>query len=211
MTKRLILFLGLFAGTAGLALGQNTTYERHETTKQSQDGSMSTTTTTKTTTFSGSIVRYEPGRTIVLREGNKTVTYTLTPTVEVPGDIAIGKVVTITTEPGSHAVTRVVTNDTDSQGRMRQTTETREVDAQGNMKTTTTTNVFGTVESYEAGKTITILKPTGEKVTYVITNQSQLPGDVSVGKKVTIYTAPGAQPAVKSVTVTTETTNPPQP
>ena len=202
MNRRIGLLAGILAGAAGLAFGQNSTYEQK------------TTTTTQTTSTSGSVVRYEPGHTLVLREGNRTVTYTLSPDVVIPADVEVGRTVTVTTDPANEkTVTKIVTTDTDEMGRPRRTTETREVDSRGNMTTTKTTRVFGTIESYEAGKSVTIVKPNGDRVTYLITNQSRLPGDVTVGKKVTILTTPGAgasEPVVKTITITTESPNPPE-
>lgn len=202
MRKHLLMLAAVLAGTAALAFGQSTSYEQK-------------TTTTRTTTFQGSVVSYVPGQSIVVREGDRTVTYMLAPNVEAPPAIESGKTVTVTTDPANEkTVTKIVTTDTDEMGRPRSTTETREVDSRGNMTTTKTTRVFGTVESYEAGKSVTIVKPNGDRVTYLITNDSRLPGGVGVGKKVTILTTPGtsaSSPVVKSITITTESPNPPQP
>ena len=111
MTKRLTLLAGVALGCAAAAFGQNsTTYEK---TQQSTDG---TVTTTTRTTFSGPIVSYEPGQAIVLREDGKTVRYVLSPGAEIPSDVAVGKVVTVTTTPDSKTVTRVVTTDTNMRG-----------------------------------------------------------------------------------------------
>jgi len=205
---RLLLLLGAMTGVAAFASGQSSGYQ----TGQSNEGT-STTTTTKTTTFRGSIVRFEPGHVIVLHEGNRDVTYTLTPDVNVPTDVAVGRVVTVETQPGTTTVTRFITNDTDSEGRPRQTTETRQTDAMGNMTTTRETTVYGTVSAFEPGKSITIEGEHGKKVTYIMTDASQAPSSIRIGKKVRIYTLPvsgSEQPVAKRITVTTETTtNPP--
>ena len=201
---KLLLLIGAVTGVCAFASGQSSGYG------QSSDEGTTTTTTTKTT-FRGSIVRFEPGHVIVLREGDRDVTYTLTPDVDVPGDVAVGNVVTVTTRPGTTTVSRIVTSDTDSEGRPRQTTETRRMDAQGNMVTTRETTVFGTVSAYEPGKSVTIDSGHGKKVTYIMTDASQAPSSIRIGKKVRIYTVPTAsseQPVVKRITVTTET-NPP--
>ncbi len=215
MMKRSILLAGLVVGTSPLALAQtSTTYEQRQTTGQSADGSTATTTTTKTTTSRGSVVSYEQGRTIVLREGDKTVSYALAPNAVIPANVEVGRTVTITTDPtDGRLVSRVVTTDTDELGQTRQKTETRKVDAVGNVTSTKTTEIYGTVQSYEAGKTITVLRPNGEKVVYVINGESQLPSGMTAGKQVTIVTTPGApQPTVSRVTVTTtDTTNAIQP
>jgi hypothetical protein len=202
---KLLLLIGAVVGVGALASGQSSNYG------QSDQGTTTTTTTTRTS-FHGSIVRFEPGHVIVLREGNRDVAYTLTPDIDVPSDVAVGRVVTLETQPGTTTVSRFVTNDTDSEGRPRQTTETRRMDAQGNMVTTRETTVFGTVSAYEPGKSVTIEGEHGKKVTYIMTDASQAPSSIRIGKKVTIYTVPvpsGEQPIAKRITVTTETTNPP--
>ena len=168
-------------------------------------------TTTTTTTYRGSVVRLEPGHAIVLRDHGREVSFILTPTVEVPGDVAVGRVVTVTTEPGTTTVSRIVTNDTDAEGRPRQTTETRQMDENGNMTTTRETTVYGTVSAYEPGKSITVEGKHGKKITYIMTDESQAPSSIRIGKKVRIYTVPvrsSEQPVVKRITVT-ETTIPP--
>lgn len=205
---RLLLVIAAAAGVSALASAQSSSYGQ----PAGQPEERTATTTTTRTTFRGSVVRVEPGHAIVLREGGREVTYILTPNVEVPGDAAVGREVTVTTEPGTTTVTRIVTNDMDSEGRPRQTTETRRMDEQGNMTTTRETTVYGTVSAYEPGKSITIEGHHGRKVTYIMTDESQAPSSIRIGKKVRIYTVPvpsSSQPVVKRVTVTTETTNPP--
>ena len=207
MKTKSLLLIGVAVAACSAARAQNSSY-----TEESRSDEGSTTTTTRTTTFSGPVVRFEPGRVIVLREGAREVTYTLTPDVQLPSGVAVGRVVTLTTLPGSTTVSRVVTNDTDNEGRPRQTTETRRMDDQGNMTTTRETMVYGTVSGYEPGRSITIEGHHGKKVTYVMTDASQAPSSIKIGKKVRIETLPvasGQQPVVKHITVTTETSNPP--
>ncbi|MGH9441182.1 MAG: hypothetical protein ACRD16_02795 [Thermoanaerobaculia bacterium] len=205
MNTRSTLFAGVILGAAAVTFGQNsTTYEKTQT-----DGSVTTTTRTS---FSGPVVSYEPGHTIVLREDGRTVSYMLSPSAEIPSDVAVGKVVTITTSPDSRTVTRVVTTDTDMRGEPRQTTVTREESPSGSVTTTRETTTYGTVSSYDAGRSLTITDKHGKRVTYIVTDQSQLPTSVRIGKKVRIYTIPasnGSEQVVKRVTVTTET-NPPE-
>ncbi len=71
----------------------------------------------------------------------------------------------------------------------------------GDMKVVTIT---GTVQSFEAGHSITITKPNGDQVTYTINESSDVPKTIEVGKTVTIQTtsASGA-PVVKTITITT--------
>ncbi len=207
MKTRLLLLIGAAVGVCALARAQSAQSD----TTAVPDESAPTTTTTTTTTYRGSVVRMEPGHVIVLRDHGRETSFILTPTVEVPGDVAVGKVVTLTTEPGTTTVSRFVTNDVDSDGRARQTTETRRMDENGNMTTTRETTVYGTVSAYEPGKSITIEGHHGKKVTYIMTDASQAPSSIRIGKKVRIYTVPvssSEQPVVKRVTVT-ETTVPP--
>lgn len=208
MKTRLLLLIGAAVGVCALARAQNA---QSETTPMAPDESAPTTTTTTTTTYRGSVVRMEPGHVIVLRDHGRETSFVLTPTVEVPSDVAVGRVVTLTTEPGTTTVSRFVTNDVDSEGRPRQTTETRRMDENGNMTTTRETTVYGTVSAYEPGKSITVEGSHGKKVTYIMTDASQAPSSIRIGKKVRIYTIPSRAsepPVVKRVTVT-ETTVPP--
>lgn len=205
MKTRSILLIGAAVGVCALAGAQSSPYG------QPPDEGTSTTTTTTRTTYRGSIVRVEPGHQIVLREGGREVSFILTPNVELPNDAAVGREVTVTTEPGTTTVSRIVTNDTDAEGRPRQTTETRQMDEHGNMTTTRETTVYGTVSAYEPGKSITIEGHHGKKVTYIMTDASQAPSSIRIGKKVRIYTVPvrsSEPPVVKRITVT-ETTSPP--
>lgn len=208
MTKRLTILAGAVLGCAAAAFGQNsTTYQK---TQHSSDG---TVTTTTRTTFSGPIVSYEPGQAIVLREDGRTVRYALSPGAEIPSDVAVGKVVTVTTTPDTKSVTRIVTTDTNMRGEPRQTTETREVDSSGNVTTTKETTVYGTVSAFSPGQSMTITDKHGRRITYVVTDQSQVPTSVKIGKKVRIYTIPAAGtsgPVVKRVIETTTETNPPE-
>ena len=85
------------------------------------------------------------------------------------------------------------------------------MDENGNMTTTRETTVYGTVSAYEPGKSITVEGSHGKKVTYIMTDASQAPSSIRLGKKVRIYTVPvrsSDQPVVKRITVT-ETTVPP--
>jgi hypothetical protein len=145
---------------------------------------------TKFVTVDGEVLRYEPGRTIVVRgSDNREVTYTLTPAVNVPADIQVGRRVTLYTEPGMNGapamVSRVTTTSVTPEGNVKRTTEETRTQA-GVTTKTTTTNVSGKVESYTSGKTLTITRADGTRVTYVIDPESKLPGDLVVGKTVTI-------------------------
>src|SRR5262249_46446281 len=101
--------LGALCVVAGLALGttalaQDATQTQQTTTKQTtqvtDDGVARTTTTT---TVEGKVVRYEPGKTIVvLGSDNKQMTYTLATDVNAASDVQIGKEVSLSMEPGEN-------------------------------------------------------------------------------------------------------------
>jgi hypothetical protein len=162
---------------------------------------------TKVVTVNGEVIRYEPGHVIVIRGDNKKeISYTLTPSITVPAEVAIGRRVTLYTEPGTAGattVTRVTTTSVTPGGAVKRTTEETKTDASGSTTKTTTTVTSGKVEAYESGKTLTILRSDGSKVTYVINASSQLPADIAIGKTVTILPmANSAEPIVQTVTYT---------
>jgi hypothetical protein len=164
------------------------------------------------TTVTGEVVKFEPGRTIVLRDSNsKTVTYTLTPDVTVPADVQMGRRVTLFTEPGTGGATmvkRVTVTSMTPEGEVKRTTTDTRTHPSGAMTTSTTTTIDGVVQSYVAGKSITLTRPDNTTVTYVINDRSQLPADLAVGKRVLIRTVPltgSSDLAVEKVTYTTKT------
>ncbi len=70
-------------------------------------------------------------------------------------------------------------------------------------------SLTGTVRTYEAGKSVTIVRPDGSTVTYLINPASELPSGVAVGKKVTVTTTTvsgSSQPVVQRMIYTTKTT-----
>lgn len=166
-------------------------------------------TETKVVTVDGEVVSYEPGRTIVLRQPDrKLVTYTLAPNVTVPADIKVGRTVTLYTEPGAAGVTmvsRVVSTSVTPDGKVKRTTEETRTSPSGATTRTTTTDISGKVEAYESGKTLTIVKSDGSKITYMLTGQSQVPADLAIGKTVTILIGGGPnEPVAQTVTYTVE-------
>jgi len=153
-------------------------------------------------TFVGEVVRYEPGQVIVVRDAdNKEVIYKLTPKVVVPAGVEVGRKVTIYTEPGAdgtNLVSRVVTTSVTPEGQVQRTTEETRRTPYGTTKTTTTTT-SGRVDSFIPGKTLTITRSDGSRVTYIINDQSQLPADLVIGKTVTILPAPGSTEKVAKI------------
>ena len=179
------------------------------TTEETRTSASGDVTKTQKTTINGEVVRYEPGRTIVVRQpDSKVVTYTLGPNVAVPADIKVGRTVTLYTEPGAGGATtvsRVVSTSVTPEGNVQRTTEETRTSASGATTRTTTTEVSGRVEAYESGKTLTILRSDGSKVTYLVTGQSQLPADLAIGKTVSILVlGDPSEPVAQTVTYTVE-------
>jgi len=179
----------------------------------SQASAQTTPTETKYVTVDGEVVRYEAGRVIVIRGADsKEVAYTLSPSIVVPADVKIGRRVTLFTEPakdgGTQLVARVTTTSVTPDGNVKRTTEdTRHLPSGATTRTTTTT-ISGQVAAYEAGKTLTITRFDGSKVTYVINEKSNLPPDLAIGKTVSILplatTGPG-EPVAQTITYVTTT------
>jgi hypothetical protein len=148
-------------------------------------------------TITGDVVTYDAGRTIVVRGlDGKDVTYAIRTTVAVPPDIAPGRRVTIVTEPADTGA--LVVTEIRAGAPAAATVETK-----GEM-----TTISGTVSSFEAGRSITILRPNATTVTYRIDANSVLPSDLTRGRKVVVRTVtrPGApQPLVRKVTYTKTT------
>jgi hypothetical protein len=164
--------------------------------------------------ITGEVVRYEPGHVIVIRSADKgEVSYTLTPSLTVPTGVEVGRTVSLYTEPGEGGATlvkRVTTTSVTPSGNVKRTTEETRTSPSGETTTTTRTTISGTVQAYEAGKSITLTRPDGTQVTYMINEQSQLPAGIAIGRRVIIYpaTVPGDDQLVQRVVyVTTKKKN----
>jgi len=188
----------------GAAVAQDSTTQNQQVTQQ--------TTTTQVKTIEGKVVRYEPGKTIVIAgPDNKEVTYTLSTSATVPADVEVGRVVSVSTEPspnGPATVTRVTVRSMTPDGQMKTETQTRSTDASGNQTTTNTTSVTGTVSAYEPGQSVTIQLPDGKTAVYMLDPASVLPPDVAVGKTYTFQTTRSTANGpvrVKKITTTTTT------
>jgi len=173
---------------------------------------------TKMITIDGEVVRYEAGSVIVIRgaDGKETI-YTLAPKAVVPPEVKIGRKVTLFTEPGpdgsTQLVSRVTTTSVTPEGNVKKTTEDTRTLPSGVTTKTTTTTLTGTVAAYEAGKTLTITKADGTKVTYLINEKSTVPADLVIGKTVTILPMPSTgsgDPVAQSITYVTTLKTPPQ-
>jgi len=196
------LFLALATAAAATLLSA-----QEVTTKQTKIET--TSDNPKVVTITGEVVRFEPGQLIVLRgPDQKVTTYTISPSASLPSDLTIGRTVTISTEPSSDGsgpamVTKVTTTSMTPEGQKKTTVERTETSPSGETMKTTTTTIEGTVSAYEPGQFITIEKPDHKTVRYTITQESQLPQDLAIGKTVTIrtYTNNGTEFA-RQVTIT---------
>jgi hypothetical protein len=166
----------------------------------------------KTITVTGDVVRYEAGKTIVVRSPDgREVTYAIAPGTSAPTEVTVGRRVSIVTEPsdsGPVLVTRITTEAVTADGQARTSTEKTEIAPSGAETKTQITTVYGTVTAYDAGSSITILQPNRTTVTYTIDQTSTLPEGVATGKRVVIrtITRPGGKPIVRKVTFSTTTT-----
>ena len=172
-----------------------------------------TPTETKYVTIDGEVVRYEAGKVIVVRGAdNKEILYSLSPSIVVPAEVRVGRRVTLYTEPGTDGrtqlVSRVTTTSITPDGKVKKTTEDTRHLPSGATSQTTTTNLSGRVEAYEAGKTLTLTRSDGSKVTYLINEKSKVPEDLVVGKTVSILplaTNSAGEPVVQTITYVTTT------
>ena len=183
--KLFAIFLALAIGTvAGIAASQDAEANR--------------------VTVTGEIVRYEAGRTIVLRDADgREVTYAIAPTISPQAGIVVGRRVTIVTEPSANEtvmVTRITAEDGPDSAPATMSGRTAaapSVEAKSQI-----TSTLGTVSAYEPGRTITILRPNATTVTYAIDANSAVPTGISAGRRVVIrtITRPGLdQPVVRKV------------
>lgn len=198
------------------AFGQESTTSTKKTTEVAPDGS--TRTTTRTTTVEGKVLRYEPGKTIVVMEsGNREATYVLAPNATVPADIEVGRFVSLRTEnsaSGPMTVTRVTTQSVTPEGNIKTETKAQGTTPAGDKISSTTTSVTGTVKAVQTGRSMTLVLPNKSAVEYVLDASSVVPADLSIGNTVTVVTTTtttGAPVVVKTVTIsgkktTTKTT-----
>ena len=151
-----------------------------------------TTVTDKPVIVMGEIVRYAPGHVIVLRDSNdREVRYMLTPSVTIPEGVAIGRRVTLYTtrgNDGSSVITRVTTSMT-PEGNVQRTVERTKTNPSGETTRTTTTTVSGMVQAYEPGRSITITRPDGTQVTYMVNERTHLPAGLAVGRTIVLRPA----------------------
>lgn len=180
------------AAPSGGQIRQTTTYT-HETGSSGKPNAV---------TVTGDVVRYEAGRSIVVRAADgPEVTYALAPGVTAPAELTVGRRVSIVTEPSSAGpvlVTRITGEETTA-------AETTALAPAGEEAKSQITTVYGTVTAYEPGRSITVAQPDEKTVTYAIDRHSVLPARLARGRRVVVRTImrPGLErPLVRKVTFT---------
>ena len=170
-----------------------------EVTRTKPSGATSKTSTTTTSAVTGEVVRFEPGKSIVIRSETGEVTYVLAPKTPVPAEIQVGRTATVQFVPGqdgTSTVKRISTTTLSPDGQVRETTNITRTDPAGRTSSSTVSTLTGKVEAYLPGKSITVIDPSGARVTYVLSGESLVTADMLMGKEVTIQVVPKEQDAV---------------
>lgn len=210
MKRTMIVSALCLAGLAAAALAQQPSSAQSTSQQTTEVSSQGVTTTT---VVQGKVVRYEPGKTIVLvGPDSRETTYTLAPKVEVPGDVRIGRQVSLSTEPsadgGQVVVTRITTQSMTPEGNLKTETRTQSTSPSGEQTTTKTTTVTGTVSAFQPGQSVTFVLPDKRTVVYTLDSSSIVPSDIAVGKTYTVETTrstSGGPLVVRRITTTTTT------
>jgi hypothetical protein len=158
---------------------------------------------------SGEVVRYEPGRAIVLKSDGREVSYVLAPGLALPPDVQLGRRVSVHTERGADGttrVTRVVSTSLTPEGQVQRTTEETRVGESGTVVSEKRTTVTGEVVSFVPGKTIVVRPATGDPLTLALSASAT--GDVQVGQRVTLFTEPGIDGTTTVSRITTTAVTP---
>ena len=168
-------------------------------------------TAADTVIFTGEVLRFEPGRLLVVRASDgREMTYTLTPKQVIPTEVQVGRNVTVHTEQDANGltnVTRVTTTSITPEGQMNRTTEETRTSPLGDVSKKTTT-VRGNVVSFTPGRTIVVRSAAGEVMSYELSPSAVVPADIQVGKEVTIDTMPGTAGSTLVSKVTTTSITP---
>lgn len=170
--------------------------ETTEVKRTQPSGQTTTTTTTATSSVTGEVVRFEPGKTIAIRSDGKETRYILAPDVSLPAEIQVGRSATLQLEPaadGTSVVRRVKTTTVGPDGQLRETTEITRTNPMGQTSRSTMSTLKGKVESYLPGKSITVIDWRGTRVTYLLSSETQIPSEVVIGKEATVIVEPKEQ------------------
>src|SRR5262245_61849235 len=168
-------------------------------------GQAAATTESTHVVVTGEVVRYEPGRILVIKSEGKEVSYTIAPNIVIPAEVQVGKTVSVHTEAGSGGTTlvrRVTTTSITPEGQTKRTTEETTTSPMGETRKTTTVTIQGSVQSYQPGKSITVLRSDGSTKTFTISEGAKLPAEIATGKTVTILTLPDG--SVQTITIDKE-------
>jgi hypothetical protein len=210
MRRSMIVSALCLTGLAAAALAQQPSSSQSTSQQTTEVSSQGVTTTT---VVQGKVVRYEPGKSIVIvGPDSRETTYTLAPKIEVPGDVRIGRQVSLSTEPsdgGQVIVTRITTQSLTPEGNLKTETQTHSTSPSGEQTTTKTTTVTGTVSAFQPGQSVTFVLPDKQTVVYTLDSSSIVPSDLAVGKTYTVETTRSTSSGplvVRRITTTTTTT-----
>lgn len=199
--KSLAMFLALaIYAVAAIAASQETSV----TSPVNANPPTPVTASTRVVTISGDVVRYEAGKSIVVRSiDGHDVAYTIAPQVAAARDVAVGRRVSIVTEPSVSGPVLVTSITTETLAPSGQTEP-----APSSETKTQIAAVYGTVTAYEPGRSITLLRPNATAVTYTIDGSSTIPSSLAAGRRVVVRTIrrPGlGRPLVQKVTYSRRT------
>lgn len=205
MSLKLKLAAAGIAAAASVLVAQETPTTTSQSTQQTTqttqnpDGSATVSQTTKSTTVTGEVVQYEPGKSIVIRDPNsKTMTYTIDGNLVVPSDVQVGRKVTIYSAPadGSIRVQRITTvSATNPDGSSTSRTEVRDepgTAGQAGTMAVPAQSQSAPTDPAAADATMTHTTKTTKTTTVTGTVQAYQPGQsitlVGPGNKTTVYT-----------------------
>lgn len=160
----------------------------------------------------GEVVRYEPGRVLVVRGADgKEIIYTLSRSVQVAQEVQAGRTVSVHIErgkDGTTAVTQVTTTSLTPEGQVKRTIEETRIKPSGETTRSKVSTVTGEVVRYVPDRTIVVREPAGRETTYDLRPGTTVPTGMQVGQKVTLYTEPGPSGTASVARVTTTSINP---
>jgi len=162
--------------------------------------------------ITGEVVRYEPGKVLVVRGADgKEVIYALSPKVQVQQEVQAGRTVSVHIErgkDGATAVTRVTSTTVTPEGQIKRTTEETRIKPSGETTRSQVSTVTGEVVRYVPDRTIVLREAPGKETSFDLRPGTTVPTGIQVGQKVTLYTEPGPSGTASVARVTTTSINP---
>lgn len=162
-------------------------------------------------TTTGEVVRFDAGKTIVLRHtDDRVVTYALSPSAIVPAEVPVGRRVSLVLEAGAGGIIRVTKLTMDAAdtadgahpgGLMPTTTYTHQTEGSRNPYAVTIT---GEVVRFEAGRSIVVRTAGGPEVTYEVAPGVTAPPELTSGRRVSIVTEPSSAGPVLVTRITAD-------